>query len=145
MGKKKVSIGILHQIVIWRWLKFKNVRINTQFFINKFRDFGGGPLVCERALLTRRHINFSFVYFLRLVKGKILWKLRSQKFVVKNNISVCYYTIIHTHCWRVKTPNLCTHTHPVSECLPSASRTSSCPWLPAKGRQWLLAYCLHMK
>ena len=25
--------------VFWRWLKFKTVRINTQFFINKFQGF----------------------------------------------------------------------------------------------------------
>ena len=29
--------------VLWRWVKLKHVRINTQFFINKFWDFGGPP------------------------------------------------------------------------------------------------------
>ena len=29
--------------VLWRWLKFKHIRINTQFFTNKFQFFGGPP------------------------------------------------------------------------------------------------------
>ena len=42
--KKCLSRCIASWRVLWRWLKFKHVRINTQFFINKFW-FGGFPLI----------------------------------------------------------------------------------------------------
>ena len=30
---------------LWRWLKFKHVRMNTQCFINKFQVFGASPFI----------------------------------------------------------------------------------------------------
>ena len=40
VGKKSWLVYCVKWRVLWRWLKFKHVKINTQFFINKFL-FGG--------------------------------------------------------------------------------------------------------
>ena len=42
--KKSRSVVCIRWRVLWRWVKFKHVRINTQFLINKFQ-FWGYPLV----------------------------------------------------------------------------------------------------
>ena len=41
--------------VFWRWLKFKHVRINTQFFINKF--WGWAPLICTHTCTSHVHAH----------------------------------------------------------------------------------------
>ena len=41
--KKSLDRCIASNRVLWRWLKFKHIRINTQLFINKFCFLGGPP------------------------------------------------------------------------------------------------------
>ena len=43
-GKKSQSVYFIKWRVLWKWLKFKHVKINTQCFINKFWVFWGSPL-----------------------------------------------------------------------------------------------------
>ena len=72
---KKVLIGVFHPMgrVLWRWLKFKHVRINTQTFINKFWVFLIPPLY----VLTFFIFPGNYIF-------KISWKIDLQlKYIVK--------------------------------------------------------------
>ena len=48
--------------VLWRWLKFKHVRINTQFLINKF---WGGPPCMYACVYVCVHILYIYIYSLQ--------------------------------------------------------------------------------
>ena len=75
---KNVLISVLCQIVLWKWLKFKHVRICTQFFIYKF-SFKGCPLICLKEIFTellREHVAGHLCEHLEQMKQKLeqlLW------------------------------------------------------------------------
>ena len=52
-------MSCIKQRVLWRWLKFKHVRINTQFFINKFQFLGGPSLYLLCYQIQHKHEMLS--------------------------------------------------------------------------------------
>ena len=83
--------------VIWRWLKFKHVRITTQFFINKFH-FGGSPsCVCVYFLhrdyiIEDNHIRpCSWLVFSHNVFIWILWKLPCDHWIRESDSNLQFW------------------------------------------------------
>ena len=54
--------------LLWRWLKFKHVRINTQFFISKFRGYLG-PLSCGRLIFDKDAKNTQWKKIVSPING----------------------------------------------------------------------------
>ena len=64
--------------VLWRWLKFKHVRISTQFLINKFWVLGGYPIIHLRLMILPWRPGLE-------------WEPRSCLFHVIQNISQVFF------------------------------------------------------
>ena len=71
--------------VLWSWLKFKHLRINTQFFINKFWVVWGFPLICSTENTCEglwgmhwdeeeRNIFWSREQHMQRPRGRVHWK-----------------------------------------------------------------------